>query len=1136
MRFMRFMRFMQSMRFMSSQPSPPAAPPTALGAVRAARLGGLVFALAVLAAACGEGCCCGDECAPEDPDAGPGPALAFAGLPSTIDCGDDLEPGRAGEQIDVEVVRSGDESGFAEVTVAVDGQEVTGSFDEEGRATLRVTLRADVPDGRNTLRARSSNGARTLEASGSIVDACVHPEPSCSFVSPTDGDTLSASPAPITVRCAGGDPNRSIEQNLLGAGSVVVTATPAGGGTATAVEIQLTGFAGTGPLFLPIATAAVLDLRLVDNGGVFPAPVTDSIAVNIDLGGLVLIHPNDEQPYDEDEDGDLNGIDVPLQGSAGPVAVVSFEVSCDDDDDPHTGEVRRAGSSTSGEVTITPNAAGGIDFAGVLPGLLGPDCELRLTLDDNTFVQAFTVDADAPRFSFALSPDSPDGTLLASDDESPGDDVLQVTATITARDVSRAGVPLTATVVVTDSAGAELLRQEGLAIADDASFDVAIAFPYSDAQLWTLAVFATDGVVSGPSFTTSRLIDTVAPTVVIDVPAEGELLLASSDVSEDPGFQAAFSATVTGVEEAATFEIVEDGAVIGACTVEGGVCRGELTLEDGEHAITLTVRDAAGNATTSALRSFRVDSTPPDVTVLTLEVLSVRRGEVAVRFVEPGFGGNDATSLQLIAAREPIDAESFDALAVSPSPGGGGVQANSIVGAGVPRTVIAGPLAFDAAWHFGLRVRDDIGNETLVTAFLPLEDFDTVRSTHVRAAGQVFGGSAYGSGDLDGDGAFELVIVAPGEGVPDGDGFTPGAVHILGGGGDLGVGGARALAAPAGTLFFGTSAAILDLDSDGRSDLVVTGYASDLAETLIFVYYGQDSTAFVGNQPDAVLTAAATPDLVHDLVQPVGDVSDDGIDDLLIASTTGLSDELVLLRGGATRLASGALASAPASSRIVVGTAGGGASLFLPTAVGAGLVDGDDIADLVVATDGAASVNQLWPIAGRASWPAELDLGAAATAIPCAGSSCGQTSLTAGDVDGDGRTDLVVPVGGANRLNVHLGGAAGLSSTVSFFYAVPELFQPIFGQGPFGVIGDVNGDGRADVAVPQRGASSRISLFFGQSPAVNRTNSDVDYALGFGALDSAAAAACGDFDAAGDGLDDLCFITSLDDGSAVLHR
>jgi hypothetical protein len=111
------------------------------------------------------------------------------------------------------------------------------------------------------------------------------------------------------------------------------------------------------------------------------------------------------------------------------------------------------------------------------------------------------------------------------------------------------------------------------------------------------------------------------------------------------------------------------------------------------------------------------------------------------------------------------------------------------------------------------------------------------------------------------------------------------------------------------------------------------------------------------------------------------------------------------------------------------------------------------------------------------------------------GDRFGSRVASAGDVNGDGFGDLVVAASGADgnagRVYVFYGGAAGISATPSVMIAGPAGASGSFGD-HVATIGDVDGDGFADLAVGASGVGSqtgRVYVFRGASSGLTTTAS-----------------------------------------------
>jgi FG-GAP-like repeat/FG-GAP repeat len=334
-------------------------------------------------------------------------------------------------------------------------------------------------------------------------------------------------------------------------------------------------------------------------------------------------------------------------------------------------------------------------------------------------------------------------------------------------------------------------------------------------------------------------------------------------------------------------------------------------------------------------------------------------------------------------------------------------------------------------------------------------------------ANAYFGRVVASAGDVNDDGFSDVLVAAQ---LFDDDQVDEGRVFVyLGSGSGLSVSPAIVIDGnEVGGQFGQAIAGAGDVNGDGYSDVALGSQFYDFGgfsnSGLVAVFHGGASgitatrdSIFGGNQIDARLGAA---------IASVGDVNADGFADLAYSAT--LFDDTKTDEGKvfAHHGGSSGLASSPAFS--VVGnqnSAQMGNSLSC-----AGDVNGDGYSDLVV---GAQLFDFGEPDEGRAFLYAGSASGLATT--PAWTTESDQTNArhgnavaTAGDIDGDGYSDVAVSallfddtLTDQGRVSIYHGSATGLSTTAQSL--VGPQSSGIFGQS-LAFAGDVNGDGLSDLA------------------------------------------------------------------------
>ncbi|MBN2392314.1 MAG: FG-GAP repeat protein [Anaerolineae bacterium] len=389
-------------------------------------------------------------------------------------------------------------------------------------------------------------------------------------------------------------------------------------------------------------------------------------------------------------------------------------------------------------------------------------------------------------------------------------------------------------------------------------------------------------------------------------------------------------------------------------------------------------------------------------------------------------------------------------------------------------------------------------------------------------AGDNFGTAVSTAGDVTGDGYADLVVGATG--YPQGTGNGKAYVYY---GSPVGPTSGPANWTASGEHaadHFGFSVGTAgDVNGDGCADLVAGAWGYDENKGKAYVYHG--STTGLGTAPAWTTEGVNAGDYFGWSTAMAGDVDGDGYADL-VAGAWGY-DDAANTDAGRVDVYHGGVAGLGATSAFTA-TGQNDNDTFGFAVATAGDVDGDGYADLIVGAQGyATAAGAAYLYHGSATGLDAARSWTTSGANP--GDRLGSAVGTAGDVNGDGFSDLVAGAWGyddpahtnVGRVYVYYGAALKLGG-VPAFTAFGESTYNYFENAV--AAGDVNGDGYADVAVGARGYDGwrgKVYVYYGSAAGPGQSGRDPDWtAVGENTGDACGmVAAAGDVN--GDGYADL---------------
>jgi hypothetical protein len=357
-----------------------------------------------------------------------------------------------------------------------------------------------------------------------------------------------------------------------------------------------------------------------------------------------------------------------------------------------------------------------------------------------------------------------------------------------------------------------------------------------------------------------------------------------------------------------------------------------------------------------------------------------------------------------------------------------------------------------------------------------LADYDWMDSGETQIS--ELGASVAAAGDVNGDGYADVVIGAPG--YPSG--FDKGRAYVYHG----------SASPPSDTedwivtgendydYFASVVASAGDVDGDGYADVLVgaPAYVGTANQGKAYLFRG--SPDGLSTFPAWTATGQYGGDKFGHAVASAGDMNGDGFSDVIVGAPTyptGASMGRVYLYYGS--------ASGLPGSHDWIASGQDFSDLFGDAVAGAGDLNGDGYADLVVGAFGeSSSQGAVYVYYGSPTGPASTPDWTASGEK--SGDWFGDSMAGAGDVDGDGYGDLIVGApffdnGGqveAGKTYLYAGSASGLGADPTWTMTSLSERQR-WGRSVAGA-GDVNGDGYGDVIVgaPDFGSAPGLAQVF----------------------------------------------------------
>ncbi len=270
---------------------------------------------------------------------------------------------------------------------------------------------------------------------------------------------------------------------------------------------------------------------------------------------------------------------------------------------------------------------------------------------------------------------------------------------------------------------------------------------------------------------------------------------------------------------------------------------------------------------------------------------------------------------------------------------------------------------------------------------------------------------------------------------------------------------------------FGHGSDLADFNGDGIADMLVGAYEDLGMAGAVYIEYGPFSaTEDLVGSADAVLTGVAPRDETGRVLRAGADMNGDGINDMLapaIMNDTGAID------GGCIFVVHGPVSGTMSLSGADGVLVGETTRDYAGEALAQGDVDGDGLADALVASYDNSSYGNAgaaYLVLGPATGTTGLNSAQAIVRGSANSEMCG-AGLSLGDVDGDGFADLAVGAPGASSVAPWGGAVYFFQGPLSGSFTGADAQATLWGGAAWESVGqgvyfgDLNGDTWLDLAV-----------------------------------------------------------------------